>query len=207
MSKKPTTLVHFVLDQTGSMGSVIEATISGFNEYVNTLRNQTGKVLFTLTLFNSAQIVTPNDAVKLKDVQPLSLENYKPDSMTNLYDAIAHSIRATEQTVASMKDKPAVLMVIMTDGHENASKEFNREAVFQQIQAHTAAGWTFAYLGANQDAWSVGASIGVAANNSLTYDQQQTQKTFRQLGRVSARYLNNATPGAAAANFFSGDDA
>lgn len=198
--KKKKTVVNFVLDETGSMGSVRDATISGFNEYIETLKGQGGEVLFTLTKFNSSKVETVYNVKPIQDVPKLTHQTYAPAMNTPLYDAIAQTIRQTEDALKEMKGKPAVLCVIMTDGEENASREFNRERIVKLIEDRTAEGWTFAYLGANQDAWAVGASIGVPKGNSIAYDAAVPVTAFAGAAMATNNYLNNNS--AASRSFF-----
>lgn len=169
MAKPKNTVVNFVLDETGSMLSVKVATISGFNEYLVGLKESKAKVWMTLTKFNSTKVEVVHDAVLVKDVPDLNEKTYVPEHLTPLYDAIGKTIRATEEALKKKRGKPAVLCVIMTDGLENASKEYTREGIFNLIEEKTKEGWTFAYLGANQDAYAVGESIGVARGSSLNF--------------------------------------
>lgn len=186
--KKTTTLVGFVLDETGSMLSVQQATVSGFNEYVDTLRQKTGNLLFTLVQFNAEKVQTVHRAIPIAQVPPLTHDTYQPMFGTPLYDAVAQMIGDTAREVAAMKDKPSVLIVIMTDGEENASREFSREKLFALIKQKETEGWSFAFLGANQDAWSVGQSIGVGGANSLNYDAAHTGGALRAAAAVTVDY-------------------
>ncbi|NIP23783.1 MAG: VWA domain-containing protein, partial [Phycisphaerae bacterium] len=119
MAKKK--YVSFILDETGSMLSVKDQTISGYNEYLDTLK-QEKDVLFTLTKFNSAKVEVVYDAVKIKDVELLTADTYHPTATTPLYDAIGTTITSLEKATKNKKGKK--LVVIQTDGLENASKEF-----------------------------------------------------------------------------------
>lgn len=203
MAKQVVTLVSFVLDETGSMESVRDATISGFNEYVESLKKQPGKKLLTLTLFNSSRIQTVYSAKLIGEVPALNRDTYNPDATTPLYDAIAHTISEIEREVAKMKSKPSVLCVIMTDGLENASKEYDQQKIFQRIQAKEKEGWTFAYLGANQDAWAVSASIGVPKGNTLNYAADQPKQA---LGRASLATLDYMRSGSRQSRNLFADD-
>lgn len=181
--------VSFLLDETGSMDSVRDATISGFNEYLGTLKSNENKVLFTLTQFNSTKIDTVHAGTPVKSVAPLTRETYRPAANTPLYDAIAHVIHATEAAVEGKLTGPQVLVVIMTDGHENASREYNRDRIFRLISEKEAAGWTFAFLGANQDAWAVAESIGVQRGNSLNYAAAAPRAAFDAMGEATRDYI------------------
>jgi hypothetical protein len=181
------TVICFLLDETGSMQPFIDATMSGFNEYVNKFRDQKD-VTFKLTKFNSAKVdIQPS--VSIKDAPVLSRDNYKPDNLTPLYDAIGRTIKDVEAEVGSKKRK--VLFVIMTDGQENSSLEYSRDAIFRLIQEKEKSGWTFTYLGANQDSWAVGATLGIQKGNTANYNQAQTREAFEQVTCGTFRYLSN----------------
>jgi hypothetical protein len=191
MAKK-TTILNFVLDETGSMQVCWDATISGFNEYVGNLRkDKNGTVMMTLTQFNSTKIETVLDHIPIKKVPDLNRDTYRPNNLTPLYDAIAQTIKATEKRGKKYKKKPAVLCVIMTDGHENASREYTRESIFNLVKEKEKDGWTFAYLGANQDAWAVGQSIGIPKGSSISYsgDARGTKAAFRGAAAASVAYV------------------
>ena len=196
--KKKEMLVCFVLDETGSMLEVKEETIIGFNEYIKTLKKRKENVLFSLTTFNSSCVKLVHKEVKIGKVSPLTDETYRPNFFTPLYDAIGQTIRGIEK-----EPKRQVLFVIMTDGEENASKEFSQKGVFDLITEKTKAGWTFVFLGANQDAWRVGQSIGITAKaNTLTYDVDDMKQTMRSVSTGTACYL--ATDGKQTDKFFNG---
>ena len=182
------TVIAFVLDETGSMDVVRDATISGFNEYVDSLKRNGQNVTMSLVKFNSRKKEIVYVDKPLMEVPALSRSNYVPDAMTPLYDAIAHTIRALEAALPSKQLKPSVLCVIMTDGQENASHEYTREKIFALISEKEAEGWTFAYLGANQDAWEVGASIGVPVGSSMSYASGQPKAAFAALSDATSAY-------------------
>ena len=118
-------LVSFILDESGSMSSFEEATISGFNEYIETLKQRRGTLRMTLTKFNSDGINVVYDDKAIGEVVSLNNDTYKPDAVTPLYDAIAKTIQDISE------DRNNVLCIIMTDGLENASTEYKREDVFK----------------------------------------------------------------------------
>jgi hypothetical protein len=188
-SKK--TLVIFLLDETGSMESYKEATINGFNEYLQSLKKDGEDTFFTLTRFNSDKIETPYSAVPISEVEKLSEETYRPGAMTPLYDAIAKTVRKTEEALASKRSKPKILFVIQTDGLENASREYDRRAIFRMIEAKKVENWMFVYLGADQDAWDVGTSIGIPGSNTMNYTGSKTRETFAVAAAASVAYRSS----------------
>lgn len=201
-----TTLVTFVLDETGSMQMVRDATISGFNEYVDGLRDQ-AKTLWTLTKFNSDNVEVLQSGVPIKEAVELNQDNYVPNNMTPLYDAVASSIQATEEEMGKVKGKKRALCVIMTDGLENASHEWTKDKLFKLVEEKKAKGnWTFAFLGANQDAWATGMSIGVPQASSINYASTPdgVKQGMKAVRGATVAYTANA--GASVADFFAGKE-
>lgn len=182
MSKKKKTLVCFVLDETGSMEQYKQVTISGYNEFIDRLRDEKDFAMM-LTRFNSASIEI-GEPEPIKDATKLTNETYNPDHLTPLYDAVAETILKAEKVAEGR----AVLIVIMTDGLENASREHTREGVFKLIEKKEEDGWQFAYLGANQDAYAEGQKLGIATGSTMNYGQTKTVETFNAMADSSRRY-------------------
>lgn len=214
---EPAVIIAFLLDETGSMGTVRDATISGFNEYVDTVKSKHPDALLSLRLFSTEKYDKLTELTPLPVVPRLSHDNYQPSGGTPLYDCVARLIRETEAATAPLKPVPEVLFVIMTDGEENSSREFNRERIFKLISQKTELGWTFVFLGANQDAWAVGESIGVGRASSMTYDASAVgvENSLVMMSRATSRHMEKrklerqANPAAApkAEDFFTDEDA
>jgi Mg-chelatase subunit ChlD len=180
--------VSFVLDETGSMSSVHEQTVSGFNEYIQTLKDadNADDVRFTLLRFNSESMHEQYKGVKLSKIEGLS--DYRPRAVTPLYDAIGRTIKSLEKTLNGKKRN--ALVVIQTDGQENDSKEYDREQIFKMIKEKTDKGWTFVFLGADQDAYEAGSRIGVLVSNTLSYAGVDTRKTLNRAAVATAYYAD-----------------
>lgn len=168
-STAPTTAIEFLLDETGSMWSIYKPTMAGFNEYVASQQQQTGECLFTLTKFDTSGVRTQYTDTPIKSVPFLTEDTYKPNESTNLYDAIGERIKAVEQRVSSYPADTSILFIIMTDGDDTSSYEHNPESIKALIKVKQEAGWTFVFLGANQDAWKTGQAFGMAKSNTMTY--------------------------------------
>ena len=198
-----TTKVNFILDESGSMEMVRDATISGFNEYINSLKKKTkGEILFNLVTFNteSTQVYENEPLKKVK----LTKENYQPDGMTALYDAVVNTI---EKVAKHDDEKTANLVVIMTDGEENSSREHNQACVRDLVSKLEKRGnWTFVFLGANQDSWATTASLGLAAGNTINWDNSNVKGvmvSFRGLAGSTVAYCASAGTGnLSTSNFF-----
>ena len=163
------TIVSFLLDETGSMDSVRDKAVSGFNEYISTLRTTETPTLLRLMTFNTDGFNVVYDFEDIHSVADLTRESYRPRALTNLYDAIAKLVHDTEDYVKGISPTPRVMCTIMTDGEENSSSEYTRAAIFKLIRDREKEGWAFVYLGANQDAWAASESIGIHRRNSANY--------------------------------------
>ena len=176
-NSKPTdTIVGVVIDMSGSMSGIAQQTRDGYNEYIDSLKadSKLGKVFVTLTVFDSDWQGKPNinvvyNANALKNVPKLTENVYAPCGRTPLYDAVGATIRRTEEDLRSYKGNPNVLLVIITDGYENDSKEFTSEQIIKMVRGKESEGWTAVYLGANQDAWAAGQALGIQQGNTLNY--------------------------------------
>ena len=167
---KRTTLVNFVLDETGSMYPNTAATISAFNEYIQTLSDgRTGPMKLFLTQFNSSKLEVTRENVPVQSVPEMTEEDYRPAANTPLYDAIARSIRVVEGRAARYKNKPLILTTIMTDGEENDSRTWTREKIFDLIKEKEAEGWDFSYLGVGTQAWVAARSVGIPRGSTTTF--------------------------------------
>lgn len=187
------TFVSFLLDETGSMQSIKGSTISAYNEYVNTLRNDTSTkdVVFTLTKFNSGKVEVVHDAIALADVEELTNKTFQPANLTPLYDAIGATVRAVE---AKIEKNDRALVIILTDGQENASKEWSRARIFDLVKEKEKEGnWTFVYLGANQDAWLESGNIGIAMGNTQSFQATDvgTQSAVHNLATQTRLYASS----------------
>lgn len=162
-TKKPDEiLATYILDESGSMSSNSKVVMDGFNEYMEHLKGM-GNVKFTFTKFNSSHVEVVYNGVDPKDVPALTYQNYMPQDLTPLYDAIG-------KTLIDIDPKNRhVLVIIQTDGLENASKNFKRDDIFKMIQDKRQGGWEFVFLGADQDAYESGMQLGIAHGNIANY--------------------------------------
>ncbi len=189
------TIVNFVLDKSGSMEDCRNATISGFNEYVSTLKNKRKKddnILFSLTLFDT-EVIKKHVAVPLSRVRKLTRRSYRPDGMTALYDAVIDTVETASERVDEMKGKVKSLVVIMTDGEENSSTKHDQNCLADLIKQFRKENWTFVFLGANQDSWATTANWGLDARNVANY--QSTPRgaaiAFMSLAKDTVSYANS----------------
>ena len=161
--------LYFLLDRSGSMQSIKDDTEGGFDAFIAEQRSQPGDCRVTLAQFDDQYEEVYQD-VPVADVPPLSLS---PRGSTALLDSIGRLLGEAGTRLAALPEheRPGVVIVgIMTDGHENSSRELTHAQVKALIERQTSEyAWQFIYMGADQDAIEVGSSIGVAATNSMTY--------------------------------------
>lgn len=149
--------LFIILDKSGSMSSVDTATISGLNEYLQTLRQDKSDYQVSLTLFDTV-VRTLFEGKNIKDVTPLTRDDYTPSGMTALLDAVGSVVTEAK---SSVKKTEKALVCIMTDGYENSSREWNQKSLSKLINELEKSGnWTFTFLGANQDSWDTAQAMG-----------------------------------------------
>ena len=191
--KKGYTDINIILDRSGSMCSVLHDTIGGFNAFLAEQKRADGQASLTLTQFDNEYEVVYSGK-DITEVADLDEETFVPRGMTALYDAIGRTVNATGERLAAMDeaDRPEnVIIVIITDGGENASREFRGLDVMEKTKHQTETyNWDFVFLGANQDAISVGAQLGVLGGNSLTYasNAQGTHEAFSSISKSMTSY-------------------
>ena len=164
--------ITIILDRSGSMELIARETISGFNKFLSDQRRLSGEMTLTLVQFNQ-EIELVLDAQPIGEARSLDRSQYRPEGSTALLDAIGQSIDRTGARLRKMAegDRPSkVVVVILTDGLENASRTYSTEQVLGMIRHQREKyGWEFVFLGANQDAIQEAAKIGIAPDAALTY--------------------------------------
>lgn len=191
--------VAFVWDMSGSMAAIDGATREGTNGYLMDLQTEERKLIakhgvdtytrFSLTAFDTAfETWLVDEPIMNIDIESV-IARYGPRGGTALYDAIANTIT---QLDTSGRDNEKFLMIVMTDGHENASKEYGgpdgKTKLFNLIKRYEAKGnWTFVYLGANVDAYAEARDIGIPLGNTMAYSASpgSTSKTASAVYNVT----------------------
>jgi hypothetical protein len=178
--------VAFVLDETGSMQSIKDDTIGGFNEYLKTLKGGEQETVFTLVKFDSNKTEQVCVAKPIADVSELNQDTYVPGAATPLIDACMKSILATETAVEGRGANVAI--VVLTDGYENASREYTSAQLQDKVKEKTAAGWLFTFLGADMDAFSQAGQYGFASANTVSFGKENTMRAFGVAARATMSY-------------------
>jgi hypothetical protein len=177
--------VSLILDESGSMQSSKQAAIAGFNHYIKSLQDDPASTWFTLTLFNARRTEVRYRGVPVSTVPELDVETYRPQDTTPLYDAIGQTLTAAREEAPAECKK---LCVILTDGLENASKEYNRKQIFALIKQCEQESWRFIYLGADHDVWAAGEDLGIVSECRVPFSKEGIGETFTQLSAMNASY-------------------
>lgn len=184
-------LITIVLDKSGSMTPLAEATIAGFNHFKAEQMEVGADASVSLTLFDT-EVNEVCSAIPLRELPDLDATVYQPDGYTALYDAVGSAIGRTRALIEAAAAKPErVLVAIITDGEENASSEFGRRQVFDMIRERQADGWVFVFMGANMDSYAAGEAVGVtgvARARDWTADAVGMRASMAALSRATTRY-------------------
>lgn len=169
---EPTDTVHvqIVLDRSGSMRPIAAATIDGLNGFLAKQRAQPGMLRLSLADFDSQEpFRVVLDALPIAEVLDLTEADFEPRGGTPLLDAIGRAVERIDTRVASEHDEDQVL-VILTDGHENASTDYAGQVIADLLDARQEAGWTVLFLGANQDAFATGNELNMKQGNVRDFE-------------------------------------
>ena len=186
MKKEKRLDVIFILDKSGSMSGSEENTISSFNEYIEKEKNNHIPTKITTILFSDSYHYL-HKRVPISKVEELTSKEYYVGGCTALYDALGHAITSIEQV-----DTDKVMFVIITDGYENASKEYNKNKIRKMISKHS--DYEFIYIGADIDSYAAGGAIGIKKTNIANYrkDRKGTSLLFESLGKAAARMCDES---------------
>jgi uncharacterized protein YegL len=176
--KNNKTIYHFVVDQSGSMSGSESATIEGFNSQLKTLKSlkkehTDHEYVVSVTYFEDEVMDILNFA-PIEEVQLLSRENYKPGGLTALLDGIGKSIERIQDRYAAElnADQATVVMIILTDGGENASKFYTHNLIASRIKTLDETGkWTFSFLGADLDAVRASDQLNIRRENIISFNK------------------------------------
>jgi uncharacterized protein YegL len=161
-----------IVDRSGSMDAIREDAIGGFNTFLSDQKQQPGEAMLSLVLFNHEYKLL-HDHVDINKVPKLDKRSYKPQGMTALLDAVGRTIDAIGQRLSDTpeKERPSkVIVAILTDGLENASRDYSRGKVAALIQQQRDVyQWEFIFLAANQDAIASAQSISIHARDSVSF--------------------------------------
>lgn len=205
------THIAVVLDRSGSMWSCQKSTIEGFNTFVNEQRElkDGGKASVTLVQFDDKYEIW-DDNVSVEEFKYLDPGRYVPRGGTALNDAIGRTISYMDAWVQEHNWTGRVLFLIITDGEENASKEFGGpqglSRIATLIEDHEKnAGWNFAFMGASPNTFAVSANYNIQAGATQQYnaDPAGTAQNFAAMSMSTSSYRSSGARGVkASASYF-----
>lgn len=166
------THISVILDRTGSMEVIRDDTIGGFNAFLKEQKAQPGTATLTLTQFDSQDPYEVLCSFKpISEVKELTRETYIPRACTPLLDAMGRGIIDLESRISRMKksERPSrVVFTVVTDGQENASREFSKQQIVEMIGKHQDNdGWQFVFLSSDLDSIDDAMAYGVLQDRSL----------------------------------------
>lgn len=175
MEKKHQVHNLIILDESGSMTSIKETIIQGFNEIVQTVKGVEAQFpeqehFISMISFNGLgqKVLHFNEPVKNLDL--IDDSRYRPGASTPLYDAMGFGFAKLQELLKEHTDYN-ILVTILTDGQENASKEYSGAQIKAQIETLKLHRWTFTYIGADHDVDRFAASISIT--NTITFHKNQ----------------------------------
>lgn len=182
----------FILDMSGSMSPLRDDTIGGYNTLLDEQKKSDGDAVVTTILFDDRYIVL-HDREPIRNVNLLTDKEYAPLGTTAMLDAVGKTINSVGQKLAAMeeKDRPGnVIVTIITDGMENASKEFSWNTVKNLItEQRDKYSWTFTFIGANIDNIKVSDDLGIDRKLSKKYTASKmgTQSVYSALSTAYSK--------------------
>ena len=179
-----------ILDESGSMSSIEQQAVSGLNETFQTIRSAQRdhteqKHFVSFVTFNSARIRKVMDRQAVNPSKKMKWTDYNPDECTPLFDAMGRSVNELRRYVSR---NDVVLVTIITDGYENASREYSGKDIKRLVAELKGKGWVFAYIGTNQDVDAVADDMGIRSRKSYDYSAEGTECMFAE-ERSSRRRL------------------
>lgn len=177
----------FILDRSGSMSGLEDDTIGGFNSVIEKQKKEDGTANVTTVLFDNRYELL-HDSIDIREIPKLSRKEYCVRGTTALLDAIGRSIVHMEHEQEVYPEKAGkVIAVIITDGMENASREFTMSRVKEMIEEKKKENdWEFIFLGANMDAIKEASRFGIGADRSASYvnDGKGIGKTYAGISKA-----------------------
>jgi uncharacterized protein YegL len=194
-----------VLDSSGSMQSLKEDTIGGFNAFLDDQEDEDGEATITLYDFNT-NVDCVYQAQDIEDAPRLDAETYTPSGQTALHDAIVAAIDTAADRIETLEDDQpdTVIVVVLTDGKENAS-ETPHDTVREQVETRqNEYDWEFLFIGANQDAALTAEGMGIDSDRALS--MSASGEGTREAYTSTSRQVTNARSPDASMDGFDEED-
>lgn len=205
MNDEPTTYVLLITDKSGSMYGLADDVRGGYNSYMHSLQADTDASYRVTSVLFSSRSAGDDDGFTVlcagarpADVPRLDAHSYQPAGTTALLDAIGKTIATFEaQTTLGRADR--VLLVVQTDGQENASTEYTRETVGKMIADREAGGqWAAIFMGAGPDTWRQAGGMGFGSSLSYAADAGGVADSYAGMAAATRSYSRGGTRSEAA---------
>jgi uncharacterized protein YegL len=186
--KNGATELVFILDKSGSMAGLETDTIGGFNGMLRDQQKLEGECRITTVLFDN-QYELLHDRIDIRAVRPISDKEYQVGGYTALLDAVGKTIKKmdrVQKNTAAEYRASKVMFVIITDGEENASREYASDEIKGMIEAQNQLGWEFIFLGANIDAVETAKNFGISADRAQDFhaDKEGVELNFEVMSNA-----------------------
>lgn len=174
-----------ILDRSGSMHCIRRAAVEGFNETLAGIRKAQEKFADTqdhyvsLVTFCNCERKQVFDKTPVAKARALEMEDYVPCCGTPLYDAMGFTLTTMYKHVKEMEDA-VVVVTIITDGMENSSVEYNGKTIKALVEKLRGKGWTFTYMGANQDSVEVALTLSIRNARNFDYSHEGTRESMHK---------------------------
>lgn len=185
-----------ILDMSGSMFALREDTIGGYNSLIEQQKKEKGEAVVTTVLFDHEYILL-HDRKNIKEVSALTNDDYSPRGSTAMLDAIGRTLVSVGHKLAELpeEERPGKVMVtIITDGYENASREYSWETIKKMIEEQRSKySWVFTFIGADIDNMQVSNSLGIDPRFSKKYTKSMagTASVYNSVSKSMAKMRNS----------------
>ena len=196
MNEKTKVYNVIIMDRSGSMWSIQKPAISGYNEVLGGIKAaaksfaDTQEQFFTLVLFDSTSIDEVYWNAPVEKAQILTEKTYVPGASTPLFDAMGRTLNKLEKELQD-DDNHSVAVTIITDGYENASREYSLTSIRMMIDHLKKQGWTFAYMGTDHDV--EGVTVSLSISNVIKFEKtgEDTLRTFKEESLSRGRWMKD----------------
>lgn len=185
-----------IIDQSGSMGPLVSDTVGSFNGFLREQKGVKGEANLTLVFFNHEY----HPIFQCKDIHRVDEINgdaYRPNGTTALLDAVGRTVEDLGRVFDKRQDKPKkVIVVIITDGLENASSDYSRRQVSEMIEHQQKNyGWEFIFMGANIDAFAEAGKLNIKIENASNFqpDSAGVRAAYSVVSSSVTRYRTGST--------------
>lgn len=190
----------FILDKSGSMSGLESDTVGGFNSMLKKQQAEPGEAFVTTVLFDDKYELL-HDRINIREICPMTEKEYFVEGSTALLDAVGKTVRKignAQKHAAEEYRADKVMVVIITDGMENASREYTYDTVQKMVERQTLKfGWEFIFLGANINAAEEAARLKIRPDRAVNYcaDSQGIEMNFYSLNKAVREFRSCSSIG------------